>query len=130
MSIDLATQGATGGNIEQAVAPHSALNCTFGVSPGPNFRSPGERATACRLQLDSSKLKACSNPVCKNPIPELPANGTKRWRRTKRRFCSDRCRIDGWVLARAARILFCLEPEEWWAILDTIKEHKAKADRG
>ena len=122
MSIELAPRAATGGNIEQAIAPLSALDGAFGVSMGQNVKSSGERAADCRLQLDSGKLKGCSNPVCKNPIPELPANGSKRWRRTERRFCSDHCRMDGWVLARAARILFCLEPEEWWAILDTIKE--------
>jgi len=51
----------------------------------------------------------CLNPVCK-------ADLGPRKRRNKK-FCSDRCRLDGWALARAAQLLFQIEPARWYEIL-------------
>ena len=37
------------------------------------------------------------------------------------KYCCDKCRQSGWILARAAKILFQLEPAEWFAILDAVR---------
>jgi hypothetical protein len=57
--------------------------------------------------------ETCQNPLCKAPLgPRL---------RKPKRSCSDRCRLDTWVLARAAKLLFQLEPSEWFAILAGVR---------
>jgi len=40
----------------------------------------------------------CGNQLCQKELDSA--------RRLDARFCSDRCRLDGWVLARAAKLLF------------------------
>ena len=42
---------------------------------------------------------------------------TEGWRQTRRRFCSDKCKIDGYVLRRAAQMLKQLGAAEFEAIL-------------
>jgi hypothetical protein len=70
------------------------------------------------LRLAAGANKTCANPVCQGPISDLlPSNLGKVWRRTPRKFCSKRCKTEGWILAKAAKILFKLEAEQWWQIL-------------
>jgi len=53
-------------------------------------------------------MSACGNPVCGNLIePEEEGN----WRRTPRKYCSDRCKMDGWAIRRACDLLASL-PED------------------
>jgi hypothetical protein len=53
------------------------------------------------------------NPLCKAPLgPRL---------RKPKKFCFSECRLDTWVLARAAKLLFQLQPSEWFAILDGVR---------
>jgi hypothetical protein len=53
------------------------------------------------LTTSSGHLQACSNPFCKSTIDPL-ADG---WRRTKRRYCSNPCKMDGYVLRRARAMM-------------------------
>jgi hypothetical protein len=53
------------------------------------------------LTTSSGHVERCSNPFCKSAIAPL-ADG---WRRTERRYCSDPCRMDGYVLRRARAML-------------------------
>ncbi len=50
----------------------------------------------CQRQSDT-----CQNPFCKSIIEALPDG----WRRTKRRYCSNRCKLDGYALRRAEALL-------------------------
>jgi len=53
----------------------------------------------------------CANPICTKILP--PGS------RSDRRFCSDACRLDGWALARAAKLLLRrIEPTRWNQVLD------------
>lgn len=52
----------------------------------------------------------CANPLCANRLPEDA--------RSDKRFCCDDCRLDAWVLARAAQLLFKLAPAHWYKILE------------
>src|SRR5262245_26341375 len=48
----------------------------------------------------------CLSPLCNNLIDQRPCWGRKTaWRRTPRRFCSDRCKGDTWALRKAADLL-------------------------
>jgi hypothetical protein len=44
--------------------------------------------------------ETCQNPVCTNRIEPLPDG----WRRTQRRFCSDRCKTNAWHIREAAKL--------------------------
>jgi hypothetical protein len=55
-------------------------------------------------------FKRCQNPLCNN---ELTPGARK-----SKKFCCDRCRLDAWILAKAAKLLFRLEPREWHRILE------------
>lgn len=50
-------------------------------------------------------VNVCQNPICRTSLP--PDS------RESRRFCSDKCRLDGWALNRAAKILAKVLPAEW-----------------
>jgi hypothetical protein len=63
----------------------------------------------------------CLNPICKAPLGP-------RKRRTKK-FCSDRCRLDGWALAHAARLLFQIEPARWYEILKMSEGNGKRLDK-
>jgi len=80
-----------------------------------------EVAGNSRLQLAAAKFGECHNPICRKRIEPLPGGTAKTWRRTARKYCCDKCRQSGWILARAAKILFQLEPAEWFAILDAVR---------
>ena len=53
------------------------------------------------LTSSSGQSDTCQNPFCKSIIEALP----DRWRRTKRRYCSNRCKLDGYALRRAEALL-------------------------
>ena len=54
-------------------------------------------------------FEACHNPLCGASVgPSV---------RKKRSFCSDECKMDGWVLKRAGELLADLPPERKRAIL-------------
>jgi len=99
-----------------------AQEALFSEQPMENPGQPQEVARNSSLPLGAGANETCANPVCQGPIPELPS---KVWRRTPRRFCSKRCKTEGWILARAAKILFKLEPEVWWQILREVTRQKS-----
>lgn len=81
-----------------------------------------EVAGNSRLRLAAANSGECHNPICRRRIEPLPGStDQKTWRRTERKYCCDKCRQSGWILARAAKILFQLEPAEWFAILDAVR---------
>ena len=53
------------------------------------------------LTTSSGQSDTCPNPFCKSIIEALPDG----WRRTKRRYCSNRCKLDGYALRRAEALL-------------------------
>jgi len=53
------------------------------------------------LTTSSGHSDACQNPFCKSIIEALPDG----WRRTKRRYCSNRCKLDGYALRRVKALL-------------------------
>jgi hypothetical protein len=72
------------------------------------------------LRLSSVTNKACANPVCQGLIHELPQANEKIWRRTPKKYCSERCKQEGWILATTGKILFNLKREQRWKILHAI----------
>ncbi len=56
----------------------------------------------------------CFNPLCENPVVTHPKAIHPR------RFCSDRCRMDHWVLRRVAEMLSPLGPARGWGILQDL----------
>jgi hypothetical protein len=82
------------------------------------------------LRLAARENKACANPVCQGPIDDLPeSSGKKAWRRTPKKYCSKTCKREGWILAQAAKILFRLEFDQWFEILQAITEHRSMKSR-
>jgi len=69
--------------------------------------------------------ETCQNPICKNQIDPLSDNGERVWRRTSRRFCSDQCKSDTWVLKQAAKLLLQLGVATGWEILQGLLEGSA-----
>jgi hypothetical protein len=58
------------------------------------------------LPLAVDANKTCANPICQGPINDLPPPSNRKvWRRTPRKFCSKRCKTEGWILATAAKLL-------------------------
>ena len=53
------------------------------------------------LTTSSGQSDTCQKPFCKSIIEALPDG----WRRTKRRYCSNRCKLDGYALRRAEALL-------------------------
>ena len=53
------------------------------------------------LTTSSEQSYACGNPFCKAIIEPLPEG----YRRTARRYCSDRCKLDCYALRRVAAII-------------------------
>ena len=53
------------------------------------------------LTTNSGQSDARQNPFRKSVIEPLPDG----WRRTKRRYCSNRCKLDGYALRRARALL-------------------------
>lgn len=59
----------------------------------------------------------CHNPLCKALLgPRL---------RKPKRFCNSQCRLDAWVLARAAKLLFKLDPLELWKLVHSVAKTMA-----
>jgi hypothetical protein len=69
--------------------------------------------------VEMPSLEACENPLCDS---RFQPSGTCM---QKRRFCSDRCRMDHWVLNRAARLLSPLGEETAWEVLNMAAGKKA-----
>ena len=59
--------------------------------------------------------EACGNPVCSNLIGPKEGN----WRRTPRKYCSDRCKMDGWAIKHARDLLAPLPEDRRREILAT-----------
>ena len=53
------------------------------------------------LTTSSGQSDTCQNPFSKSIIEALPDG----WRRTKRRYCSNRCKLDGYTLRRVKVLL-------------------------
>jgi hypothetical protein len=53
------------------------------------------------LTTSSGQSDTCQKPFCKSIIEALPDG----WRMTKRRYCSNRCKLDGYALRRAEALL-------------------------
>ena len=68
------------------------------------------------LTTSSGHSDACQNPFCKSVIEALPDG----WRRTKRRYCSNRCKLDGYALRRAKALLDRIGVVEFHALLDQV----------
>lgn len=79
-------------------------------------------AKSSSLRLATVTNEACANPVCQGPIEELGFDGKKVWRRTPRKFCSTRCKQENWILAKAAKILLNLAPEQRSKLLHVISD--------
>src|SRR5439155_16280391 len=63
--------------------------------------------------------ETCQNPLCKAPLPP-------RVRRPKR-SCSPQCRLNAWILARAAQLLLRLEPRELWNFFHSLSQGQSEA---
>ncbi len=61
-------------------------------------------------------LKRCSSPICNNEIEPEKEN----WRRTPKKFCSDRCKTDAWAIRKTADLLFGLPTEKMIEILSAV----------
>jgi len=58
--------------------------------------------------------EACGSPICSNLIePE----GENQWRRTPKKFCSNRCKSDAWAIRRARELLEPFPAEQRQGIL-------------
>ena len=66
------------------------------------------------LTTSSGHSGSRQSPVCDSAIEPL-GNG---WRRTERRYCSDRCRMNAWIIPRAANLLMHLPAGR---LLDVLK---------
>ncbi len=51
------------------------------------------------------KIRECKKLNCQNLIePVVSEDGERTWRRTPRKFCSDQCQRDNWILNEAAKL--------------------------
>jgi hypothetical protein len=69
------------------------------ISENPIQPMGSERSSSLKA-LTTRREQACSGPMCEKLI--LPPESG--WRRTERLFCSPRCRMDAWVIKRAAEL--------------------------
>ena len=53
------------------------------------------------LTTSSGQSDRCGNPFCNSSIEPLPDG----YRRTARRYCSDQCKMDGYVLRKAKEMI-------------------------
>ena len=65
--------------------------------------------------MSADSAPKTQNPFCNSIIEPLPDGG---WRRTKRRYCCDRCKTDGYVLRRAKAMIAEVGIVEFNAILE------------
>jgi len=68
------------------------------------------------LTTSSVESDRCQNPFCKSIIEPLPDG----YRRTARRYCSDRCKLDGYALRRAKALLDKVGILRFHTLLDEI----------
>lgn len=61
------------------------------------------------LTKDHGKSQRCANPVCDDAVPSGKRPGA--------RYCGDRCRLQAWALATAAKVLLAMPVSEWGEIL-------------
>jgi len=66
------------------------------------------------LTTSSGQSDTCQKPFCKSIIEALPDG----WRRTKRRYCSNRCKLDGYALRRAKALLAKVGISTFHVLLD------------
>ena len=66
--------------------------------------TPTEPAECANLVVTTStgQFEWCANPFCNTPIDSLNSG---RWRRTRRRFCSDACKYTFHALKRIKPLL-------------------------
>ncbi len=67
-------------------------------------------------------LVGCANPNCNLPFE---ASGTAM---QPRRFCSDKCRMDHWILRKAGALLAPLGKTKAWKILKGFHDNSSKAN--
>ncbi len=72
----------------------------------------------------------CQNPTCSNHITLPSDNGRRVWRRTLRRYCSDQCKLDTWVLKQAAKLLLPLGVATGWEILEGMENGNSAGKAG
>jgi hypothetical protein len=70
--------------------------------------------------VEMPSLEACENPLCASRFQ--PSETCMQ----KRHFYCDRCRLDSWVLGRAARLLSPLGEEGAWEVLNMAARKKAR----
>jgi len=65
-------------------------------------------------------LEKCLSPVCDNPVISHPR---AVW---KRRYCSKGCKMDTWVLRKAATMLLPIGPASGWELLQSLTEEDTR----
>lgn len=60
--------------------------------------------------------QCCASPFCSSGVEPLEHG----WRRTQRRYCSSRCRMDGYALRRAKALLDRVGTVEFHRLLDEV----------
>ena len=68
--------------------------------------------TSDALTLRNGQCERCSNPFC---------DGTARKSRKHGRYCSDKCRMDGYALRRAKALLNQVGISEFYRLLDKLR---------
>ena len=61
----------------------------------------------------------CSSPICNNEIEPEGEN----WRRTPKKFCSERCKTDAWAIRKTAHLLSGFPTEKKIEILSAVPSH-------
>ena len=74
------------------------------------------------LTTSSGHSGKCQNPFCKSVIEPLPEG----YRRTARRYCSNRCRMDGYTLRRAKALLNKVGIIRFHELLDQAQERQCR----
>ena len=85
--------------------------------------TPGVLEKAESLTTDRhtvNDVKKCLNPFCRVPLSPSP--------RSRRRYCSDRCKLDHWAILRTAELvaLADLSEEQVWEVLREVCEQEAE----
>jgi len=85
-----------------------------------------ESAATSSVRLGKGIPERCLNPVCGMPVEPI-AEGA--WRRTPRRFCSDRCKNETSVIKRAARLLAGLSQGRVAEILEKLNREQRRENK-
>src|SRR5687768_14440755 len=62
-------------------------------------------------------FEECTNPLCENPIE---SDKGKTWRRTPKKFCSDKCKNGVWALRKAAGLMSALPAYKKLEVLEIV----------